>query len=67
MARRGKMNLHLRRGAFTRAAARQGMSVGEAARRDYDAPGRLGREARFAALVRSGRFGHHRGRRGRRR
>ena len=47
-----------RPGAATRAAKRAGMSLTEWARKNYHAPGRKGKQARFAIIARSWRKGN---------
>ena len=46
-----------RPGAATRAAKRAGMSLGAWARKNYHAPGRKGKQARFAVIARKWRKG----------
>lgn len=45
------------RGKLTRKAKRAGMSVQSFASKEYNAPGKLGKEARFAKIARTWRHG----------
>lgn len=50
--KRGGLKLNLRRGALTRKAKRAGMGVQSYARKERNAPGRTGKQARLALAMR---------------
>lgn len=50
--KRKPLKLNLRRGALTRKAKKAGMSVQAYAKKERNAPGRLGKQARFALTAR---------------